>query len=64
MMQTVEVKIEKKVETKVFEKPVFNEETLAVLAKNLNDWGVNKPELYLKAEFTYVSTSLQKGWKF
>lgn len=60
MEQTVEEKIEKKGEKKA----VFSDETLKVLAINLNDWGVEKQKPYLKENFTHVSPSLLEKYGY
>lgn len=60
VMQTVKEKIEKKDE----KKRVFSDETLKVLAMNLNDWGAEKQEPYLKENFTHVSPSLLEKYGY
>ena len=64
MMPAVIEKIEKKVEKQFVGKTVFTEETLKVLAENLNGWGEAKQEPYLKEGFSYVSPRLLKEYGY
>ena len=60
-----EVKVMQRVKEKIEKKRGFSDETLKVLAMNLNDWGSAKQEPYLKETFTHVSPGLlEKYWYF
>ena len=63
-MPTVMERIEEKVEKKVDEKAVFNQETLKVLAENLNGWNTEEQKPYLKEGFSFVSPRLLQEYGY